>query len=401
MRTFFKLVAGAAAAATVTALALAPVAMADPINSKGKPVLPREKDITGVGSDTIQNLLDQFSLDYNVTVRTSAPHLYSWDATNPKTGAVGDMIKAKFGCAKAPRPNGSSAGISSVTGGPLALSANTRTADKKAFCTDFSRSSRGRATTDPPFGKGGIAFDTIAQDGVTWATNPGSPAPNSLTLKQLTGIYNCTITNWKQVGGKNAKIDVQLPQAGSGTRSFWLTALGITAPGPCVDSAKGESATNPPPNGNLPEENEGVNKFLQPTNVIFPFSIGKYLAETEHSATCINKKCTPVKGVVCHPSKTQNRFGCNTHGAMILHPIFKTSPVAGKGSSQTLNPKFPATFLRFVYIVVRWAKTRDHIPAYLEPLFGSHGWMCTSRAAHKDQINYGFLPSPLLCGTTN
>lgn len=199
MRTLLALMAGAAAAATVAAVAMAP-AMADPINSKGKPVLPREKDITGVGSDTIQNLLDQFSLDYNATVKTAAPHLYSWDATNPATGAVGDLIKAKFGCAKAPRPNGSSAGIISATGGPL------------------------------------------AQDGVTWATNPGSPAPNSLTLTQLIKIYSCKITNWKQVGGKSAKIDVQLPQAGSGTRAFWLAALGITQIGKCIDSAKGERA---------------------------------------------------------------------------------------------------------------------------------------------------------------
>lgn len=401
MRTLFKLMAGAAAAATVAAVAMAPVAMADPITSKGKAVVPREKDITGVGSDTIQNLLDQFSLDYNATIRAAAPHLYSWDATNLKTGAVNDLIKEKFGCSKAPRPNGSSAGILAAVGGPLALSANTSTHDKAHFCTDFARASRGRAVGDPAFGKGGIAFDTTAQDGVTWATNPGSPAPNSLTLKQLTEIYSCTVTNWSQVGGKNVKIDVQLPQAGSGTRSFWLKVLGITAPGSCVDSSKGESSTNPPPNGNLPEENEGVNKFLQPSNVIFPFSIGKYLAETEHSATCLNKKCTPVNGVVCKPTKTQNRFGCNTHGAMILHPIFRASPVAGKGANQTINPKFPATFLRFVYVVVRWAKTKDHIPGYLEALFGSHGWMCASKAAHKDMVNYGFLPSPLLCGTTN
>src|SRR5215470_9418319 len=44
-----------------------------------------------VGSDTIQNVFDQFSADFNVGKAATATHLYSWDATNPNTGAIGDL----------------------------------------------------------------------------------------------------------------------------------------------------------------------------------------------------------------------------------------------------------------------------------------------------------------------
>src|SRR5262249_22416766 len=85
MRMLKKLLATAAVTASATALAMGP-ALADPINSSGKAVTPRETDAVGVGSDTIQFLFDQFSFDYNKSHKTAATKLYSWDALNPKTG---------------------------------------------------------------------------------------------------------------------------------------------------------------------------------------------------------------------------------------------------------------------------------------------------------------------------
>src|SRR5258708_34243178 len=83
MRTLKKLIAAAAVAASATAMAVGP-ALADPINGSGKPVTPKATDVVGVGSDTIQFLLDQFALDYNKQ-HTTGKHLYSWDALNAKT----------------------------------------------------------------------------------------------------------------------------------------------------------------------------------------------------------------------------------------------------------------------------------------------------------------------------
>src|SRR5215469_18341065 len=67
MRTYHKLIAAAAVAATATAVAVVP-AIADPPGHK----VPRPQDITGVGSDTIQNVFDQFSVDYNHSLKTAA-----------------------------------------------------------------------------------------------------------------------------------------------------------------------------------------------------------------------------------------------------------------------------------------------------------------------------------------
>jgi len=374
MRTLRKLIAGAVVVVSTTAIAVGP-ALADP----PKGTTPKETDVVGSGSDTIEFLLDQFSFDYNRTHK-SGPKLYSWDALNPVTGAMGDSIKVKSGCAAIPRPDGSSAGI-------LALDANAKTSDKKHFCLDYGRASRGRSSSDPAKGPGGILFVALGKDAVTYATNSTTNAPANLTTAQLNAIYTCTDTNWSQVGGKSAPIDAQLPQTSSGTRAFFLAAIGVSTPGSCVNSTA--------------EENEGVDPVLQGPDVIYPYSIGKYIAEFFHSAKCKNSSCTG--NPACKPSKTQNRFGCDTHGKMVLREINGTKPTSGTGSKTVVNAKFSAKFVRTVYIVVRWAKTKDNIPSYLEPFFASataktKGWACSNSIARQDLINYGFLPTPF-CGT--
>ena len=380
MRTLTKLLAGAAVVASATAMAIGPAMAAqvggggDPIGGNGKPVVPKATDVVGTGSDTIEFLLDQLSFDYNKS-HSTGPRLYSWDALNPTTGLT-DNIVTKSGCAKIPRPDGSSAGI-------LSLDANTK--DGSHFCIDYARSSRGRASTDPGKGPGGIVFVALAKDAVTFATNATTNAPSNLTTAQLAKIYTCTVTNWSQVGGKNAPINAQLPQTSSGTRAFFLSAIGVATPGSCVNSTA--------------EENEGVNSVLKGPNVIFPYSIGKYIAEKFHSAKCVNSACTGSPA--CHPTSSQNKFGCDTHGNMVLRSINGTKPTTGTGTKTVINAKFTPKFVRTVYDVVRWASTKDNIPKYLEPFFSSaanKGWICSNSRAHTDLINYGFLPTPF-CGT--
>ena len=96
----------------------------------------------------------------------------------------------------------------------------------------------------------GLHFVAYARDAVTFEVFPGlagsalasqnntSGACNGvarpcLTQAQLTGIYNCTITNWNQVGGANATINLftVLPQYG--TSKFWYTELGDTFSSSC------------------------------------------------------------------------------------------------------------------------------------------------------------------------
>lgn len=364
----------AAAAATVAAAALTAPALADPVSSKGRPVVPRSYDIVGVGADTSQSLFDQLSVNYNAAHKThnrTHPWIYSWDATNPRTGAVGDLIRTKPGCAKIARPNGSSAGITTLA---------SKIKDRKGgFCEDFARSARDRGATDPPKGKGGVLFVALDQDAVTYATQQTSNAPTNLTTADLTAIYSCTDRRWSQVGGKShARIKAFLPPSSSGIRTFFLAAIGVTTPGTCVNST--------------PEQNEGTNKLLHSRNAIFPYSVADYIAQRYHSAACGKK-----------PKKGQNKFGCDQHGTLKLDSINGTKPTVGKGAKQKINPKFSVAFVHTIYDVVRYStSTKDHIPAPLERFFAAatakvKGWFCTSKTAKTDIADYGFLPSPL-CG---
>lgn len=52
-----------------------------------------------------------------------------------------------------------------------------------------------------------LTFTPVAWDGLVMITNPANPVRN-LTLRQLHEIYFGRITNWKEVGGRDAPIDL-------------------------------------------------------------------------------------------------------------------------------------------------------------------------------------------------
>jgi ABC-type phosphate transport system substrate-binding protein len=379
VRIVNKLLVAATTAAAITVMVATP-ALADPPSG----VTPKPADVVGVGSDTIQNVFDQFSHDYNASHATG--QLFSWDALNPTNGAMGDPIQLKSGSTTCniPRPDGSSAGITA-----LENTAKTGTHP----CIDFARSSRARSSTDPTT----ISFINLAGDAVTYATQPGSNAPTNLTTADLTGIFNCSITKWNQIpgnsGGSSATISAFMPQNGSGTRSFFLGAIGLTAPGSCVST----SATRAGAAGNgdnTLQENEGVAPILNKNkaNVIFPFSVGKWIAERFHSASCGTVAQCFADPTKCTPASGQNLFGCNTHGTMALDSINGTAPTVGTGKSTTINPGFSATFTRLLFEVVN--ATQGTIPASLAKYFGPTGFTCSSAKAKTDLKNYGFLVLP-------
>lgn len=59
----------------------------------------------------------------------------------------------------------------------------------------------------------------IGKDGIAVIVNTNNTAVNGLTTEQLSGIFSGNITNWSQVGGSNAKINVITREQGSGTRN--------------------------------------------------------------------------------------------------------------------------------------------------------------------------------------
>jgi ABC-type phosphate transport system substrate-binding protein len=383
VRIVSKLLLAATTAAAMTAMMAGP-ALADPPSG----VTPKPSDVVGVGSDTTEFLFDQVSADYNASHSTGK--LYSWDALNPAGGPQGDPIVTKSGCTSIPRPFGSGAGV-------LALENTTKTGTHP--CIDYARSSSPRSSTDP----NSITYITLAGDAVTYATQPGSNAPSNLDTADLAAIYSCHATTWNALpdhpGTSTATIAAMLPQSASGTRKFFLGAIGLgtAGPGPCVSTSNMVQGAAGNGANNL-EENEGIDPSLNTNkaNVIFPFSVGKWIAERWHSASCGTVAQCFANPTNCHPTATQNVFGCNTHGTMTLRPLNGTAPTVGTGGSTTINPSFTSTFTRPLSAVVNnpTGVTTPTIPTYLKKYFGPTGFFCTSSKAKSHIKKYGFLVLP-------
>jgi ABC-type phosphate transport system substrate-binding protein len=407
LRIIRSLVVVAAVAATTTTLVVAP-AMADPLSSKLKPVRPAPYDIVGVGSGTDEYLFDQLSVDYNAAVAArkkhspSNPYIYSWDATPPNNPLdETQQIVVKAGCKKEPRPNGSNAGISA-----LSSYGSVKYAGKTYPCVNFARSSRGRKSSDPDLAKGGVAFVALARDAVTYATAKISNVPADLSLAELQEIFSCSIPaahgfaegTWGALLGAsaqepNAKPDPIVPQPGAGTLTFWMeTALGFDD-----DSQPqcGSAATLPATS--QPEENEGISPLFLTTidgkkvpnpNVIFPYSIGSWVAQAYHSKACGDRA-----------KKGQNKFGCDENGVLYLNSIGGTAPTVTVKGVVSINPAFDSKFQRLLYDVVPYYTAKSQISGLLSRFFGRKGWFCLK--SHDQVIkDYGYLPTPL-CGTVS
>ena len=356
---------------------------------------PAPTDVIGLGSDTVQNVDDQFSADYNATHKTSGTQLYYFDATNPITAAMGDTIVTRHTATDSttcsvPRPDGASAGIAALE--------STKTLSGHP-CIDFVGNTRARAGTDPTT----ISFITLGGDAVTYTTQPGTNAPAALTLADLTGIYNCSLTAWNQIpgnsGGSSATIAAMLPQNGSGMRKVFLAAIGLTAPGGCVSTSATQQGAAGASDNTL-QQNEGVAPSLNANtaNVIFPYTVAKYLSERFHSASCGTVSQCFASPNHCTPSAGLNLFGCNIHGTLLLNPINDNGTVSNPTTpfpptkQSTINSGFDPTFTYPLSEVV--TAPQGTIPASLAPLFGPTGFTCTNSTAKADLKHYGYLVLP-------
>ncbi|MGZ7169314.1 MAG: phosphate ABC transporter substrate-binding protein, partial [Halobacteriota archaeon] len=95
---------------------------------------------------------------------------------------------------------GSSAGIQAVGEGPAQIGTSSRAVKASEMATYPD-----------------LKPVAIAVDGIAIIVNPNNPV-NNLTMNQTRDIFTGNITNWNQVGGPNAKINVINREEGSGTR---------------------------------------------------------------------------------------------------------------------------------------------------------------------------------------
>lgn len=199
-RTSLRGLLVATLAGSSLALAAAPSqAAVDPDDTTFAPVAG---DLIGVGSDTSQHALKLLADDYN-SGRTAGRL-----ATFAATGG-GDITLPGGSIA---RPNGSGAGKALLYGA----------GDNPDI--DYARSSSGPSTTEVQAGLQSFPFalDTLK---MAVSGNTRSNAPTSLTAKNIVDIYSGAVTNWSQLGGTAGVIAPKIPQAGSGTRSFFVAQL--------------------------------------------------------------------------------------------------------------------------------------------------------------------------------
>ena len=224
----------------------------------------------GVGSDTTQDVVNGLA--------TQVTSIGSYDAVDPATQAAGGTIKTKSGGPSFTRPNGSGAGRNALSASYGGLAGNNFTYNNVNIQgqVDFARSSGG------PSGSGtALTYIPFAQDAVTYAVNEASDFPRDIQLGSssdstsrftLYNIYHCTVRSFTNADGDDVTITPLIPQSGSGTRSFWLSQVGLTeATLPtCVSSLN-----------NTVEEHSGL-KLTDPGYIV-PFSISQYIAQGNHS----------------------------------------------------------------------------------------------------------------------
>ncbi|WP_156401890.1 substrate-binding domain-containing protein [Agromyces sp. Soil535] len=333
---------GAIVAVALTT-AIAGPALADPAAGTFKPIV-------GTGSDTTQDVLNGLA--------GAIPDLGSYDATGSAT------IQVSAGGPTFNRPNGSTNGVKALTAsvnapGNLLWGGQTITGQ-----LDFARSSSGPAAagtdlTYIPFAKDAVTFAVLETSDFPRNIQLGtaSDAPTKFTLRN---IYKCTVTSFPNAAGDPVTIVPLIPQAGSGTRSFWQSQLGLSSEGfgPCVTDRSGAV-----------QEHKG--DALQAVGEIVPISIAQYIAQSNSGVTGVDDR----------------------RGFAELGRVNAAKPIVMSAGKPAMNGSFPVS--RQVYNVVPTASLGD---AQIAATFvGSGSAVCSNAAVIQ---SFGFATIGSACGST-
>ena len=237
----------AVTASAATMIAAAP-ASADPAAT------PDANDIVGVGSATTENALDNLAdgaagIPGSNAGRTASDALLaSFDTEGSATITLRTTSSGTI-----TRPVGSGAGKALLFGG-------SNNPD-----VSFARSSSALSATEVSGGLKAFPFalDTL---GMAVSGSVASHAPAGLSGAQILDIYKGTTTNWNEVGGTNGTIKPYIPQAGSGTRSFFDAQLKALNNGVAVTYGLDVNDT-------MHENTDTV--LASDPDAIAPFSVGK------------------------------------------------------------------------------------------------------------------------------
>jgi len=349
MQMNLKLRLGAVAAITA-ALAFGAVAPAYADPSSGKP-------LSGTGSDTTQDVMGG--------VASAVTALGSYDAIGSSTITVNGTTFS--------RPSGSSAGVralsSSIRG--IAYAGTVLPVGTLQWARSSSLGSQtGTELTYVPF----------ARDAVTIAMSASSDFPKDVAMGAagqptnaftLRNIYLGTVTSFIDSAGNTITIRPLLPQVNSGTRQFWVSALGTTE----AALTAGGKATDL---GNTVQEHDG--SFLTTDGDIAPFSVGQFIAQG-------NYRTLPTTVV-------------ERRGNIQLGSIDTIKPIVYDGTRVATNPDFGVS--RLVYNVVETRALTTATPSATDSLIRSTfaGPTSTICQATAQIQQYGFATIGSQCGST-
>jgi len=365
------LLALAGAALTLTLTAIQP-ASADPDNNNpGTPPPGKAANqiFTAVGADAFAELTNYIASNYNAQLPAPNRVIASYDAINPLTAVPGETITTKPGCSMV-RPNGANAGITAI------LLNQKSTVDSNEYCVDFVRSSRAKGTAP---GEANLTFYAQSRDAVSYAVLGNAYAPTTpLSTAQLKDIFECTTTDWSQVGGQAGAIHLYLPPATAATYTFFLQAIGSSVSAVTTGCA------------GLPtvftgQQNDGQSLNGDPQGIL-PYAVTKWAAQSNGA-----------------PGILDLRGGSHIGTVNTTTPPF-VNAVVGPTTYQVLNPAFAsgasASFGRLFFNALR-----NTAPPELVDVFKSDGYLCL----HADQflIPFGNTPlgsdtsQPPYCGQTS
>ncbi|ALV42493.1 hypothetical protein AU252_16180 [Pseudarthrobacter sulfonivorans] len=248
----------AVGAICVTALALGLISSA---SASAEPTTP-DRPLAAVGSDTIQDVWN--ALTNAGPIRTVA----SYDAFGtPAT------IVTKTGVTAFTRPNGSGAGVKALSASLNPLNHVYKDSANNSFTLKRNDVDIARSSSSPSVAGTDLTFLPFARDAMTVAVKDSTNTPLNLTTQQIANIFSCTAGDGVTIDGTTGKPVIgtmtftpKLPQAASGTRAFFVKAIGVTPNTTCIPDVE----------QNYPENNGAA---LINDGDIIAFSAAQWIAQ--------------------------------------------------------------------------------------------------------------------------
>jgi len=255
--------------------------------------------ITAVGSDTTQGVMrailagttttnvNYINVDAYITSNVVVPADDFCDGGVTFSPSAPSPVTANAQVA----PAGSGAGRTLLN---AYLNGTTYAGNYKS-CVDIARSSS-YSSSSPNASSG--EYYAYALDAVSWATTSQN-APSSLTAAQVRGIYQCTYTDWSEVGGTAGPIQRYMPPTTSGTRDFFYDEiLGADSSGITKSTTLTVTATNCPAIKIIEENTANLVDKADYNKAIMPYSGGVWSYQAANSTNpTIDKRGRTGSGV--------------------------------------------------------------------------------------------------------